>query len=41
MIVMQLPSAIRAKIEFNNFFIDAIEAWLTQSDDEDFKTFMI
>ena len=34
-------NAIRAKIDFNNFFIDAIEAWLTQSDDEEFKTFMI
>lgn len=38
---MQLSPAIRAKIDFIKFFIDAIKAWLTQSDDEEFKTYMM
>ena len=33
--------AIRAKIEFNNFFMDAIEAWLNKSKEKEFLRFMI
>lgn len=33
--------AIRAKVEFNNFFMDAIEAWLNRSKEKEFVRFMI
>jgi hypothetical protein len=33
--------AIRAKIEFNNFFMDAIEAWLNKSKEKEFLRFMM
>lgn len=33
--------SIRAKIEFNNFFMHAIEAWLNKSKEKEFLRFMI
>ena len=33
--------AIKAKVEYNNFFLDAIEAWLSTPDVKEFSTFMI
>jgi hypothetical protein len=33
--------AIRVKVEFNNFFMDAIEAWLNRSKEKEFLRFMI
>ena len=32
---------VSTKIEFNNFFVDAIEAWLTTSEEKEFITYMI
>lgn len=32
---------VSTKIEFNNIFVDAIEAWLTTSEEKEFKTYMI
>ena len=32
--------AIIAKVEFNKFFADAIKAWLEQTEDKEFRTFM-
>jgi len=31
---------VSTKIEFNNFFVDAIEAWLTKSEEKEFITYM-
>lgn len=33
--------AIIAKVEFNNFFFDSIEAWLITKEEKEFRRFMI